>query len=72
LSKKYQVRIVLFIEDEMYDEHKEFIIDSKGMHIGKPFRDVTSVLGGSPRHIAPAEMEQIGALFESDVGGGIV
>jgi circadian clock protein KaiC len=48
---------------------REFTIDGKGMHIGKPFRDVTSILEGSPRHVAPAEMERIGALFESDMGG---
>lgn len=48
---------------------REFIIDGKGMHIGKPFHDVTGILEGSPRHVAPAEMERIGALFESDAGG---
>ena len=48
---------------------REFIIDGKGMHIGKPFRDVTGILEGSPRHVAPAEMERISALFESEAGG---
>jgi circadian clock protein KaiC len=48
---------------------REFIIDNKGMHIGKPFRDVTSILEGTPRHVAPAEIERIGVLFESDAGG---
>jgi circadian clock protein KaiC len=48
---------------------REFIIDGKGMHIGKPFRDVTGILEGSPKHVAPAEMERIGALFEEEKVG---
>lgn len=49
---------------------REFTIDGKGMHIGKPFRDVTGILEGSPRHAVPAEMERIGALFQADAGEG--
>ena len=47
---------------------REFIIDGNGMHIGKPFRDVVGILEGSPKYVAPAEMERIGALFEEDAG----
>jgi circadian clock protein KaiC len=27
----------------------EFTIDADGMHLGKPFRDVTGILAGNPR-----------------------
>jgi len=48
---------------------REYTIDGKGMHIGKPFRNVTGILEGSPRYVAPAEMERIAALFEPDARG---
>jgi circadian clock protein KaiC len=47
---------------------REFIIDNKGMHIGKPFRDVTGILAGSPVHIPPGEVERIEALFGQGTG----
>ena len=61
---------VLKMRGSMHDKDiREFTIDGKGMHIGKPFRNITGIIEGSPRHIAPAETERIGALFESDAGG---
>ena len=45
---------------------REFVIDNKGMHIGKPFRDVTGILAGSPIHVPPGEMERIEALFGAE------
>ena len=42
---------------------REFAIDSSGMHIGKPFRNVTGILSGSPVHVAPGEMECLDGLF---------
>ena len=37
---------------------REFIIDGKGMHIGKPFRNMTGILSGNPVQVtqgAPGE-----------------
>jgi len=42
---------------------REFSIDSKGMHIGMPFRHVTGILTGQPSTVSPQEMDRIGGLF---------
>jgi circadian clock protein KaiC len=42
---------------------REFTIDGEGMHLGKPFRDVTGILAGHPVHIAPGEVDRVGRLF---------
>ena len=61
---------VLKMRGSMHDKDiREFIIDGKGMRIGKPFRDVTGILAGSPVHVPAGEMERIGALFGEDTGG---
>lgn len=43
---------------------REFTIDERGMHIGKPFREVTGILAGSPRHTSSAEIDTLGHLFK--------
>jgi len=61
---------VLKMRGSMHDKDiREFNIDSTGMHIGKPFRDVTGILAGTPIHIARDEMERVGALFEEEKVG---
>ncbi len=58
---------VLKMRGSMHDKDiREFTIDGKGMHIGKPFRDVVGILSGNPVHVAPGEMERIGGLFEEE------
>lgn len=47
---------------------REFTIDGQGMHIGKPFRNVTGILAGTPHHTGSGEMERIDALFTEEVG----
>ena len=53
---------------------REFTIDGQGMHIGKPLRNVSGILTGTPQHIVTSELERIDALFEggggSDYGSG--
>jgi circadian clock protein KaiC len=34
---------------------REFTIDGRGMHVGKPFRTITGILSGHFLHLAPAE-----------------
>lgn len=46
---------------------REFVIDSKGVHIGKPFRNVTGILAGNPTHIAPDELKRMGELFDQEI-----
>lgn len=42
----------------------EFTIDGSGMHIGAPFRDVTGILAGNPRHIPASELDDIASMFD--------
>jgi circadian clock protein KaiC len=45
---------------------REFNIDSQGMHIGKPFRNVSGILAGAPQHLAPGEFERLRDLFSEN------
>jgi circadian clock protein KaiC len=45
---------------------REFTIDARGMHIGKPFREVTGILAGVPRHASGGEIEVIRHLFSNE------
>jgi hypothetical protein len=45
---------------------REFTIDRKGMHLGRPFRNVTGILAGSPVHVSPADLERIWTHFETE------
>jgi circadian clock protein KaiC len=42
------------------------MIDDKGLHLGKPFRDVSGILSGYPSGGVPNELEQIGGLFTDE------
>ena len=42
----------------------EYTIDGNGMHIGKPFRNVTGIISGAPAYINTNEMERIDSLFQ--------
>jgi circadian clock protein KaiC len=47
---------------------REFTIDGNGMHIGRPFRDVSGILSGHPMRVGTSEVERISSLFSSDQG----
>jgi circadian clock protein KaiC len=47
-------------------EIREFTIDQRGMHLGRPFRNVTGILAGTPVHISPGDVERIWNLFEEE------
>ena len=56
---------VLKMRGSMHDKDiREFTVDGQGMHIGKPFRNVTGILAGQPTYIAPREIERISELFQ--------
>ena len=44
----------------------EFIIDAKGMHIGRPFRGVNGILAGNPQHFTTNEVERLTGLFKDE------
>ncbi len=55
---------VLKMRGSMHDKDiREFTIDSEGMHIGKPFRNIAGILAGQPVHIDPAEINRLQGLF---------
>jgi circadian clock protein KaiC len=45
---------------------REFNIDHEGMHLGRPFRNVTGILAGTPVHVSPADLERIWSHFDAD------
>ncbi|MCX8027690.1 MAG: circadian clock protein KaiC [Thermodesulfovibrionales bacterium] len=56
---------VLKMRGSMHDkEIREFTIDNTGMHIGKPFRNITGILSGKPIFIQQKEIERLGSMFE--------
>ena len=60
---------VLKMRGSLHDKGiREFTIDRHGMHLGRPFRNVTGILAGSPVHVSPADLERSWSHFESEVG----
>jgi circadian clock protein KaiC len=56
---------VLKMRGSMHDKDiREFSIDGKGMHIGKPFRNVIGILAGSPTFVGETEVDRLTGLFE--------
>jgi circadian clock protein KaiC len=45
---------------------REFTIDAQGMHLGRPFRNVTGILAGTPVHVSPADLERIWNYIDED------
>jgi len=48
---------------------REFTIDDKGMHIGKPFRNISGILSGHFMHLPPGEIERLREMFKDDGDG---
>ena len=45
---------------------REFLIDSDGMHIGNPFRNVIGILAGNPRSAPAGELDRVSHLFDAE------
>lgn len=59
---------VLKMRGSMHEkEIREFTIDRKGMHIGKPFREVTGIISGNPHHMSQGEIDRLGKLFDENI-----
>lgn len=55
---------VLKMRGSQHDKDiREFSIDGRGLHLGKPFRNVAGILAGNPMHVNPDEMERLNAMF---------
>jgi circadian clock protein KaiC len=60
---------VLKMRGSIHDKGiREFRIDQRGMHLGRPFRNVTGILAGTPVHVSPADLERIWSHFETETG----
>ncbi|MFP4345421.1 MAG: circadian clock protein KaiC [Anaerolineales bacterium] len=59
---------VLKMRGSRHDKNiREFTIDNQGMHIGKPFRNVSGIIAGNPIHIEPhQEIHRLDELFRED------
>ncbi len=58
---------VLKMRGSIHDKGiREFTIDQRGMHLGRPFRNVTGILAGTPVHVSPADLERIWSHFDSE------
>lgn len=58
---------ILKMRGSMHDkEIREFTIDGNGIHVGKPFRNISGILSGNFMHVTPAEIERISGLFQHD------
>ena len=55
---------VLKMRGSMHDKDiRSYHIDDQGMHIGKPFRNVSGILSGSATHNGQSETDRLGGLF---------
>jgi circadian clock protein KaiC len=58
--------MVLKMRGSMHDkEIKEFSIDGQGLHLGKPFRQVTGILAGHLQHL-PHGDDRLGEMFKEN------
>lgn len=58
---------VLKMRGSMHDKDiREFKIDNRGMHIGKPFRNISGILSGNPVFLQPYEIERLGSMFKEE------
>lgn len=56
---------VLKMRGSMHDKDiREFVINNDGMHIDKPFRNISGILSGMPTQMSIEEIERLGRLFE--------
>ena len=46
---------------------REFTIGRGGMQMGRPFRNVTGIIGGAPMHVSPADVERVWSQYDKAV-----
>src|SRR4030095_7747346 len=56
---------VLKMRGSVHDKGiRESKSDRRAMHLGKPCRNVTGILAGTPVHVSPADLERIWSQLE--------
>jgi circadian clock protein KaiC len=43
---------------------REFTISKDGMHVGRPFGNVTGILSGAPMHVSPGDVERVWSQYD--------
>ena len=62
---------VLKMRGSMHDkDSREFTIDGKGLHIGRPFRGISGILSGHFVHATSDEAQRISEMFRDDAQSG--
>jgi circadian clock protein KaiC len=46
---------------------REFTIGKDGMHVGRPFGNVTGILSGAPVHVTPGDLERVWSQYDKVV-----
>jgi circadian clock protein KaiC len=60
---------VLKMRGSLHDKGiREFTIDRNGLHLGRPFRNVTGILAGTPVHLSPRDLERTWSEHDVAVG----
>lgn len=60
---------VLKMRGSVHDKRiRELTINEKGMQLGRPFRNVTGILSGSPVYVSPGDLERAWTRHEETVG----
>jgi circadian clock protein KaiC len=60
---------VLKMRGSQHDRNiREYLIDSKGMHVVEPFRGVSGILSGQFTHAPNSELQALQHLFERSDG----
>ena len=60
---------VLKMRGSIHDKRiREFTIDQQGMHLGRPFRNITGILSGAPVHVSPSDLERIWSSLDAEQG----
>ncbi len=58
---------ILKMRGSMHDKDiREFTIDGKGMHVGKPFTNIVGILSGNPQHASVAEENRLQNMFPDE------
>ncbi|HKO17058.1 MAG TPA: circadian clock protein KaiC [Gemmatimonadaceae bacterium] len=60
---------VLKMRGSVHDKDiRELTIDQHGMHLGRPFKNVTGILAGAPLYVSPADLERAWTHFDAQLG----
>ena len=61
---------VLKMRGSIHDKRiRELTIDERGMHLARPFRNVTGILAGAPVYVSPGDLERAWSHFDEQRSG---